>query len=879
MDTDVSCCTPISKDSDHSDVMITSLLIMLVDYIMVLFTKDNYYDSINWYGLDYLVLIDFVLSFINVVICLIVTNSHSGKDPQKWEKIGRNLVFIYDSIKLVIYLYYLKELYDLYEHRTEFIDQFVEIPVFYLGSAILIAFKGTGFIGLYLISIFVVSNVLSFVIASKNEGKSISTPSDTSYLLSISRLEPESVIGSESPSDPSNPASPTSESPCCSNAAPVYDLLTRAWDVVWSRSFSFITSLFFIVLDLFIVIQFAHENLTNLIFVFSLDFLVSVANFYLVISDFVVSSSTSEKKKLSRGVDVFTIDITTFFFFFVSFFYSASLLNNGLPEAYLELVSSSISIPRNVSIRPNDDLMTLQKQTITLNGLNFMLNNFVTEIIQQVSAMAIPDFSTELDTPIGKINIAFDNINIETLQMDNHVPYYDEGVGIRISVTGAYLKIQLDFQYQMLTFPFTTDGGQLTLTANDAAFIFEVDIYEDNYRQALKVTEAKLSLGDFSLDLVGSSDILRTIVQVATPFIQESIEDAMDSMISVVVNDIINSFLSDVQTCIVLDSETAIDFRIPEDPVITSKYMTSSYSGFYYGSDSDLYVPTTQTDLPDILNNNDIQLFFEPDVLLSMFHTYRPRGTFEGIITQDDVPSSFPFDMNQSILLELFLPDSLPSSVLTLSSDSPIRVNYSMSADPVAEMMASAIAVNADYSVSFEVYDSSDDQWILAASMDIVSQIVAVPAVQYDPTAPKAVIGIIFVFDFYESNVTQIQSGVEIINEQLLSLFIDVLFSACVSIGMDDWAASIAYPMQPPPGVLYTDPIIWYDETWYGIFFTYVWQTDTTDVRRPFPPLSWGMGEENAGKLTVQQWVARQEAWRALRPINNTSDDDDICIQ
>ncbi|GKT29777.1 BPI/LBP/Plunc family like protein [Aduncisulcus paluster] len=607
---------------------------------------------------------------------------------------------------------------------------------------------------------------------------------------------------------------------------------------------------------------------------------------------------------------------------------------------FISLVLLVFIFSLNFSTVRSDDtsIPTFQKQTVTLDGLSFMLNNFIDIILDQVATMQIPGFSTDLDTPIGQVNISFQNIDIQTIQMDNHTPLYVEGVGIRIDVSQAYIKISLDFNYQLLTFPYTSDGGQLIITANDASFQIEVHVYELNHGQGLSVDQAVLSLGDFGIDIIGSSDVLRVIIQVATPFIQDSIEDAMNTILSTVINDIVNQMLGDVETCVVYHPDTALDLRMTVDPVVMTDYMSSPYSCLYYGTDSELYTSSPASlafELPNIVNDAHFQLMYKPDVILSMFHTFMGRASFNGYITADDLPTSFPFPFTYDTLEYLFpaLPAGLPS---TLSSSAPFQVQFSLNTDPTASMQPGAIAIYTQPTLVFSVYDDTSGQWLTdddcVITISGTAVLMAVPYTVNDSTG--GAVSVSFEFDTYSFDISDIspaQSQEDSWNESLVELFLTITMSVSISDPLQSWADSLAYPLQPVPGVLYTDPIIWFstnadDGEYYAVLITYQWDGNSSwggvfappeecseeqgsldsscaTARHIYasslqrerkrneshlrisddPNISIGVDEFSriVKRLTIEEWVSRQESWRKqkARKYHTLSvNDDDICL-
>ncbi|GKT32687.1 BPI/LBP/Plunc family like protein, partial [Aduncisulcus paluster] len=195
-----------------------------------------------------------------------------------------------------------------------------------------------------------------------------------------------------------------------------------------------------------------------------------------------------------------------------------------------------------------------------------MAVGIIDEITTEILSTDLPSFTlNNIDTPIGVVDLSFTDIQIESMDLSDFRTYFLESTSeIEVSVSDVYFQISLDFSYKLCTFPYSTDSGTLIITANGASFVGFAHIIQISHVPSLTVDSAKFSLGDFSLSLRGSSSILSTIIQIATPLIQYSIEDAMNSVFAQVVNQVINSLLYAV-TCLQLNDTTAIDIRQPCD--------------------------------------------------------------------------------------------------------------------------------------------------------------------------------------------------------------------------------------------------------------------------------------------------------------------------
>ncbi|GKT33319.1 hypothetical protein ADUPG1_007268, partial [Aduncisulcus paluster] len=369
------------------------------------------------------------------------------------------------------------------------------------------------------------------------------------------------------------------------------------------------------------------------------------------------------------------------------------------------ILSSVLSKELPLTSRTNDDtdpIYITTRQTITLDGYNYLAMSVIDQVTTLILSSSIPSFSLDnIDTPIGVVTLNFDNIRIEALDLSNFTTYFLQDVGVEMAMSDVFFQISLDFSYKLTTFPYSTDSGELIITASGASFLGNAHMSEKDYAPFLTVDSTKFSLGNFSIDLHGSSSILNTIIQIATPLIQYSIETAMNTLFASAINNILNSFMV-ADPCVGIDTTTAIDIRQPVDGDIDNNYISDPSASIYYGTDIPFYVPAhdpLQDDMAIVVTNDNFQRIFHPDTVVSMFYVGFARGLFTDItINPEDVGDVFPFDVNLGTLAEIF---DVPQSILDeFDEEDPISLNISMVSQPTWEMMAGAVALNTEFNAS-----------------------------------------------------------------------------------------------------------------------------------------------------------------------------------
>ncbi|GKT32688.1 BPI/LBP/Plunc family like protein, partial [Aduncisulcus paluster] len=319
------------------------------------------------------------------------------------------------------------------------------------------------------------------------------------------------------------------------------------------------------------------------------------------------------------------------------------------------------------------------------------------------------------------------------------------------------------------------------------------------------------------------SSILSTIIQIATPLIQYSIEDAMNSVFAQVVNQVINSLLYAV-TCLQLNDTTAIDIRQPCDGDIFNDYVSNPASSLYYGTDVDRYTPPSSyssDSVPYIVDDSTDQRIFSPQMLISLIDVYRQRGMFTVSLYPDEVPSAFPFDLTVSGLTQFFDITLPASSPFTL--DSPVYLSLELPETPSYTMMAGCIALNMDLKAKWYVFSESDhsqDSELVSFDLGLV---VATTIANILSDDGNVYVGFSFEFSAYSVEITEIDCDIS--NENLASLFHNMLLDLSYSDAMNAWALDLPYMFSSGTSSTYgfTESYAWYGDDFFAVLLTLDW--------------------------------------------------------
>ncbi|GKT36389.1 BPI/LBP/Plunc family like protein [Aduncisulcus paluster] len=481
-----------------------------------------------------------------------------------------------------------------------------------------------------------------------------------------------------------------------------------------------------------------------------------------------------------------------------------------------------------------------------------MASDIINEIITMIMSASIPSFSlNDIDTPIGVVDLSFSDIQINSMTMNEfNIFFLEDTTEIEVSLSNVYFQISLDFSYKLCTFPYSTDSGNLIITSDGASFVGFAHIIQVSHVPSLTVDSAKFSLGDFSLSLRGSSSILSTIIQIATPLIQYTIETSMNTLFADVVNQVINSLLYAVP-CIQLNDTTAIDIRQPCSGDIFTDFASNPASSLYYGTDVERYTPSSSYSssvVPYIVDDSADQRIFSPEMLISLIDVYRQRGMFTVSLYPDEVPSAFPFDLTVSGLTQFFDITLPASSPFTL--DSPVYLSLELPETPSYTMMAGCIALNMDLKAKWYVFSESDhsqDSELVSFDLGLV---VATTIANTYSTNGQTIVGFSFEFSAYTVEITD--SDVDYTNESIGSLYHTVLLDLSYSDRMNAWALDLGYPFSTSNDttVGFVDSEIWYGDDYFAILLSLQWFGSS--------------GVNNSNEVYLSKW--------------NISDDESICL-
>ncbi|GKT26480.1 hypothetical protein ADUPG1_013371 [Aduncisulcus paluster] len=441
--------------------------------------------------------------------------------------------------------------------------------------------------------------------------------------------------------------------------------------------------------------------------------------------------------------------------------------------------------------------------------------------------MQISPFNFDVTTPVGKINMSFDNISLDAMDLGDFDVTLNNG--ILLEFNDAYFRLSLDFSYRLLTFPYTHDGGSMTILAQDAYLQILADFINLDDCQSVYINYAKLDLGEFQISVSDASMLLTTILEAASALIQSTLENIIDSMFAEVVNDFINSMFS-ARTCRTLDYQTAQDIRLIGDNTVDPQFLSSPFAGRYYGTDSEYYVYPNATQAPDIINNGKFQVIMHIGLPLSFLYTYNYRQAFDLTLDSSNMSkgflTSFPFQL--STISGFFV--ELPTALQNLPDTAPFRVSITQLCDQTGEMEPSAIAIYYSVSLVIQGFDEENQVWLSGDDQEITltADILAmmVPVVKRTGSGDNHVIGSCFEISSYSTTI--LDSSCEIENETYFSLFLTMMYGDYPMTFVNNLSNNVRWPFSGPAGSDLIDVDIWYGDEYFGMLFDLGWRGDSS---------------------------------------------------
>ncbi|GKT34727.1 hypothetical protein ADUPG1_008026 [Aduncisulcus paluster] len=293
-------------------------------------------------------------------------------------------------------------------------------------------------------------------------------------------------------------------------------------------------------------------------------------------------------------------------------------------------------------------------QAITDQGIQTVGDIIYDYTINHLARYDIPNISGKTEFGIGSLEYNITNISIA--EMDLNLPELllleDEGIYGRVD---GNVMLDAKFDFKELQFPYVSGSGQIRLRMLGLVgeVIGELGVDSNGYI-TITVKIAEVDLGNVSIDITSqdsevTASILNTLSHIFLPILESVAEKSLNSVLVDSVNNALSKFMSDRSPFMAVGlNNEKIDMRVVENPEIGGHVINFRQRGLFVVEDVEeegvTVVGEECSELPIIVNDDDVQVMFRPSLISSSLELASTNGelsdVYFGIVPESMLPES-----------------------------------------------------------------------------------------------------------------------------------------------------------------------------------------------------------------------------------------------
>ena len=287
------------------------------------------------------------------------------------------------------------------------------------------------------------------------------------------------------------------------------------------------------------------------------------------------------------------------------------------------------------------------------------------------------DFLLKIDSGEKHVDIIGDvAYDLKTIKLTNlTLPEFKVSIvlnqGIAIVFSESTSRVSFDWNYSSWII---SDRGNGYVSLSNTYLFLPIAVTQINGYPYLYTKSATVAIGKFDLHLSGGAswlyDIFIDLFQgEIRKSIEKSVSTALVKSIDTNANAVIKTFplSQDIGCCVNLS------YALTQNPTFATTYMAFDESGVFQAKNKPQPTPYPLNVLPDIINDEEIQIFISDYMLTSAGYAFWQSGQLIKVITPQDVPSSFPIQLNTTYFSQL-----IPALYNRVSMSKPFPLSCSI---------------------------------------------------------------------------------------------------------------------------------------------------------------------------------------------------------
>ncbi|KJE90290.1 LBP/BPI/CETP family protein [Capsaspora owczarzaki ATCC 30864] len=321
---------------------------------------------------------------------------------------------------------------------------------------------------------------------------------------------------------------------------------------------------------------------------------------------------------------------------------------------------------------------------VTQSGLDYLRSVGVPLLVAQIVGIDIPDISgkTSVDV-LGTVSYALSNIKLTQFAVPSTALTLVPGVGITVGASNANGHITANWKYSCWA---ASDHGSADISVSGIAVTVSAALTAtSDGHPAVSMTSCSANVGSMSIDFHGGASWLYNLFSdTIAGDIKSSLNSQLCDQIKSAIDTSANQALATLPIVEPIDDYSEINFALIENPTFTATYLDTAHKGEFYYIKHPVECPFTPAATPaNVTNTKMLSVWLTSFIADSAGYAYLEAGQLEYTVTPDQVPASFPLQLNTDSFQYLLPPlyNMCPGCNLTLTVNATTPAELDISAE------------------------------------------------------------------------------------------------------------------------------------------------------------------------------------------------------
>lgn len=286
---------------------------------------------------------------------------------------------------------------------------------------------------------------------------------------------------------------------------------------------------------------------------------------------------------------------------------------------------------------------------LTNAGLDYARKIGVPILEKMIQTLTIPDISGSAHTPVGSVDFTLSNIHATSISLPESSIKCDT-TGVSLSIGNVDAKLNADWKYREHHWPHVSDHGSVDIEASSISLSLTISTgLSPSNEPTVSTASCSGDIGKLDVHFHGGASWLYNLFDdLIEKEIKKSLNSQLCAQISKVIDDEVNKELATLPQKEPLDEYAGIDFELVEAPKTSDNYLLTSHLGqFYQAKNPSAKVPFAPSTMPYPTEWSRMFYFYiSAYTVETAGWAYAASGRLNYTITAEDVPSSFPIQLN-----------------------------------------------------------------------------------------------------------------------------------------------------------------------------------------------------------------------------------------